>query len=96
MNDVPGAPQPIPESPPLIQLKDGSFLCILEGGVEDNTERPLEKTVTLEPQPNEKDPNEAHRFRQAAIKYRDDHDLPWLTWDDVFNVIHDLGYRPGP
>ncbi len=96
MNDLPVTPQPVRESAPLIQLKDGSFLCILEGGEEDNTIRPMKKTVNLEPQPSEKAPDEAHRFRQAAVKYRDEHDLLALTWNDVFNVIHDLGYRPVP
>ncbi len=96
MNDLPVAPEPVRESPPLIQLKDGSFLCILEGGEEDNTVRPLEKTVTLEPQPNEKDSEEADRFRQVAAKYKEEHDRPWLSWDDLFNVIHGLGYRHVP
>lgn len=94
MSDLP-VPSEAPPKSPFVPLNElNGVLMILEGGEEDNTVRPMEKPVTLEPQPNEKDPDEAERFRQAAIKYKEDHDRPWLTWDDVFNVIHDLGYRP--
>ena len=96
MSETKDAPKEIWELPDIPVDQQNGVYINLEGGEEDTTIRPCPRSLGVQKDTREDASDEVKIFQRVLNQYKADHARPFPTWSEVFDLLHQLGYRRFP